>query len=151
MEKGNEVFDKLGLNIEKKGKVSPDKHGYYYLPLAGKQNSIYQSLKGKDFKDYDIISIFVGVNDYKLNKPIVSKDSLESFQYCYDSMLKNIKKQNEKATIILLTPMKRGNFNYMMKTKNSAGLTLNDYRNTIMQLSKKYKTRLSDNSFGEKE
>lgn len=157
-EKGEKAIGYQSYFISHQQKsIDLDNQGYSGYSLAGKNNSIYQKVKNKNFRNSDIISIFAGTNDFKLNKPIISKDSLESFKYCYNSLVDKIINQNKNAKIYLITPLRRNNDNYTSTSVNKAGLKLNDYRNEIIRIGKEknipvidlYNSEITDNNLSQ--
>jgi len=134
--KGEEIIGYQTVFMNKNSNISIDlvNQGYAGYALAGRKKSIYQKIKYDSFKNVDLITIFVGTNDFKLNKPIISNDSLESFKYCYSSLVSKIQKQNKSAKIYLITPLRRNNDGYTSNSVNKAGLKLIDYVNATKEV-----------------
>jgi lysophospholipase L1-like esterase len=124
-------YQDLFVKFQKK-QVYIDNQGFSGLPLSGTENSIYSELKDYNFKESNLITIFVGTNDFKLNKPIYNRDSLNSFHFCLNKLISKIKFQNPKAKIYLFTPLQRDKDGFNINTKNSLGLYLKDYRKEIL-------------------
>lgn len=127
-------YQTVFLNENKNIAIDLINKGYGGYSLAGHKKSIYQKVKDNNFKNVDLITIFVGTNDFKLNKPIISSDSLESFKYCYSSLVSKIQKQNKSAKIYLITPLRRNNDGYTSNSVNKAGLKLIDYVNATKEI-----------------
>ncbi|MGV0828336.1 SGNH/GDSL hydrolase family protein [Empedobacter brevis] len=136
--KGQEAIGYQSIWINKQDTiVSLDNEGYDGYSLAGHERSVFQKLKDKDFSSEDLITIAVGTNDFKLNKPINDKnDSLNSFSYCYETLIDSILSQSKNKNIYLLTPLQRNNDNYDVNYINKAGHKLIDYRNEIIRIGK---------------
>jgi len=122
------------INSKNKNSIKLTNEGYSGFSLAGHERSVYQEVKDNNFSNHEVITIFVGTNDFKLNKPIISKDSLESFRYCYTSLINRIQSQNKKARLYLITPLKRNNDGYTTTSTNKAGHKLLDYRNEVVRI-----------------
>ncbi|MGV0925458.1 SGNH/GDSL hydrolase family protein [Empedobacter tilapiae] len=117
--------------------VNLDNQGYSGYSLSGHERSVFQKVINKDFSKEDLITIAVGTNDFKLNRPIHDKnDSLNSFRYCYITLVDSILSQNKKRNLYLLTPLQRDNDKYDVNYINKAGHKLLDYRNEIIRIGK---------------
>ncbi|WP_223560188.1 SGNH/GDSL hydrolase family protein [Chryseobacterium lathyri] len=144
-EKGNKIIGYQTLFTENKPySITVKNEGYSGFSLSGNEKSIYQEVKDKNFSDADIVTIFVGTNDFKLNRPIISKDTLNSFRYCYSQLIDKIKSQNNKTEIYLITPLKRNNDGYTSFSTNKVGLKLTDYREEIINLGHEKNVKVID-------
>jgi lysophospholipase L1-like esterase len=142
---GNEAIGYQDLFIKaQKTPIYLDNQGYNGLPLSGSDKSVYSKMKDYDFKESNLITIFVGTNDFKLNKPIIDRDTLNSFSYCLNKLVSNIKKQNPQSKIYLLTPLQRNNDNYSIYSTNKVGLKLSDYSHEIKSVGLKYNISVID-------
>ena len=130
--------------LHQKKSIKLENKGFSGLPLTGSETSVYSELENFNFKNHNLITIFVGTNDFRLNKPIKSADSLNSFKYCLSILIRKIKNQNPNAKIYLLTPLQRDKDGYDISYTNSVGLTLNDYRNEILHIGKTTNTPVID-------
>lgn len=117
--------------------INLDNQGYSGYSLSGHNRSVFKKVINKDFSKEDLITIAVGTNDFKLNRPIYDiNDSLNSFRYCYVTLVDSIISQNKKNNLYLLTPLQRDNDGYSINYTNSAGHKLIDYRNEIIRIGK---------------
>ncbi len=96
------------------------------------------------YKNYDVICIAVGTNDYAFNKKLgTANDTKEnkSFNGYMNSLIKEIRSQNSRAPIVLITPIYRGlraSVPAGYHEKNTAGYTLGDICNTIKEMPNRY-------------
>ena len=98
--------------------------------------------------DVHIATIFLGTNDYASATPIgtITDDPTaqteESFTFmgCYKGIIHYLFETYGPIPIVLLTPIQRSNgYN-----KNSAGHTLEDYRNAVLEIGKYYSIPVVD-------
>lgn len=132
------------INSKNNNSIKLKNKGYSGFSLAGHDRSVYQEIKDNNFGKHEVITIFVGTNDFKLNRPIISKDSLESFRYCYTSLINKIKNQNKKASLYLITPLKRNNDGYTTTSINKVGHKLIDYRDEIIRIGLENRLKVID-------
>lgn len=105
----------------------------------------------KYFKGYDLIIIAVGGNDYENNIEIgkVTDNNKKTFCGQLNYIIKQIKKQNSKAKVVLVTPLyrnvykKRTDVNcYVLN--NEAGYSLGDYCEAMEQVAEYKNVKLYD-------
>ncbi|MDM1513605.1 SGNH/GDSL hydrolase family protein [Myroides odoratimimus] len=110
--------------------------GFSGLPLTGETNSVFSNCKDESFQS-QLITIFVGTNDFKLNKPIgnsiVNKD-VNTFIGALNSLIDLIQLKNPKTKIVLITPLQRDNDHYDIYKVNNANHKLIDYVNSIIEI-----------------
>lgn len=107
--------------------------------------------KKVDYKDYDLVIIEAGTNDFKLNVPLgiigSVKDSTfntETFYGAYRDLLGFILQQNPTVQIVLLTPLQRDNAGYDVEYTNSANHKLAEYANAVKAIGEMYALPVCD-------
>ena len=115
--------------LDMRPEITVKNYGLCASQVAGiDETSFVNRTKKEKFKS-DIILIFGGTNDYLGNmamcNPMGAPDDedISTFFGAYNTMVKNIKKNNPKSKIVLITPIRRKG----MDAKNDYGLTLNHY------------------------
>lgn len=105
----------------------------------------------KDYSSADLITIFAGTNDFKLNVKLGKIGNINNknfdvstFYGAYRSLIENIRKQNPSAKIYLFTPIQRNNEGYDIKHRNIAGYKLIGYVNAVKNIGKLYKLPVVD-------
>lgn len=138
-----------GKNVEKNDLTKPEDMYVYKTDFVDNQ------IKGKKFKDFDVVIMAAGTNDYLDNNPFgsIHSTNIREFNGAINKVMSYVKKANvernkegKKAIKIVFVDLfysDRTN-NYAQKTnrfvtKNKIGLTLTDYQNDINALVKKYK------------
>lgn len=109
--------------------ITMKNYGISATQVAGSlDHSFVNRTKKEKFKS-DIILIFGGTNDYMgdlaMCNPLGTPDSDDITTYfgAYNTMIKNIKKNNPKSKIVLITPIKRVG----LENLNAYGLSLKHY------------------------
>lgn len=99
----------------------------------------------RDVKYADVITIFIGTNDFKLNVPLgklSDKDSKdfndETFYGSYQDLLRIFEEKGSNASIYLITPLQRDNEGYDINSTNPAGHKLIDYVNAVKNIGELY-------------
>ena len=104
--------------------------------------SIMDSFLNENYTNSDIITIFAGTNDFKLNVPIGKignkKYDDSTFYGSYEKFLDHILKQNKSVKIYLFTPLQRDNSGYDINKINLAGAKLIDYVNAVKEIGRLY-------------
>jgi lysophospholipase L1-like esterase len=97
------------------------------------------------YSDVDIITIFVGTNDFKLNVPIGTKGLIgdsgfddTTFYGAYRMLLEHILTINPSVKIYLLTSLQRDHSGYDVNFTNPAGFMLIDYVNAVKEIGQLY-------------
>lgn len=109
--------------------------------------SIYDIIMETDIKDYKLIIISVGTNDFKLGAILGSQDTCNDKNTFYGAMclaLDSIKERNKKCKIVLFTPLQRNKAGYDIYTCNTAGYMLSDYVEAIKEIGGLYDIPVCD-------
>lgn len=124
-------------------------------PMAnGTPNGEGTNATGKKqvYKDFDLVTIASGTNDFKLNVPLgnigkigdVNFDT-NTFYGAYRDLIEHILEEKPTIRIVLFTPLQRDNGNYnSWNTVNGAGHSLDDYTNAIKEIAKMYSLPVCD-------
>jgi lysophospholipase L1-like esterase len=104
-----------------------------------------------DLTGYNVIVVAFGTNDYGNNQPIgtiddsyiYSLDSSQTFYAATKYVIEEIKRKNPTATIVFSLPINRTDHGtlagkWAYGAANTAGHTLNDYCNAIIDVCNKY-------------
>lgn len=101
--------------------------------------------EAQNLADIDVVTIFAGTNDFKLNKPIGSLGAIgdtafdtSTFYGAYRSLLENFLTRKPTLKIYLWTPLQRDNAGYDVNYVNPAGHRLVDYVNAIQSVGLMY-------------
>ncbi|OPH48178.1 hypothetical protein BC351_38530 [Paenibacillus ferrarius] len=88
----------------------------------------------------DCITIFAGVNDFRLDKPIGQVGTADIYTYygAYTSLIEHILTTNPRCRLSLWTPLQRDKDGYDIFTVNAAGHRLLDYVEAALQLGQLY-------------
>lgn len=104
-----------------------------------------------NYRKYDLITIFVGTNDFKLDVPIgeigiknQTEFNSQLFFGAYRKLLDFILESNPSTNILLITPIQRDNDGYDIDKRNLSGFSLGDYRTAIEELGKMYSLPVLD-------
>lgn len=87
---------------------------------------IAEEIETLDLTKADVYTVFLGTNDWWHGKPVGNVDDYkndtgnETFFGAYRTIFKKLKSLNDKAEIVLLTPLQRGDFVYIANMKNNA-------------------------------
>lgn len=106
----------------------------------GNEGTIYKNIMGRDFANFDLITLEGFVNDWFTNVPLGTIGSTETTTFygsLYNALI-HIKESNPNATLVLITDhhtRKTDSFPaFDIFAKNSAGLTQQDYRDATTEL-----------------
>ncbi len=146
LEKGNKaigyqtnIANMLNDNIRIKNE------GYSGYSLAGNKKSVYSEVINLDYGKVDLITIFCGTNDFKLNVAIGDSNSDETYFYgALTKLIERIKSINPNVRIVLLTPLQRNNKGYSTENYNTVGHKLIDYVNATKEVGEKYNLQIVD-------
>ncbi len=112
-----------------------------------RQDSFLDRMQDID-PESDIIVIFGGVNDFNHAHPLADETSLdpETFYGALNLLLTSLQNRFPTADFLLMTPMKSSDFKGYpnWKEKNSAGLTLKDYRDAILKTAENHSILVLD-------
>ncbi|UKS27136.1 SGNH/GDSL hydrolase family protein [Paenibacillus sp. HWE-109] len=90
--------------------------------------------------ELDCVTIFAGVNDFRLDKPIglLESDNIYTFYGAYRSLIEHILAANPRCRLSLWTPLQRDKDGYDIFSVNAAGHRLYDYVEAIVELGRLY-------------
>ena len=110
--------------------------------------STYYIGKDINYKQYDLVTIFIGTNDFRYNKNLGKLSNNEydqaTFIGAYQLLIEKILKSNKDIDLVLITPLQRSKDGYDINFTNEAGYKLIDYVNAIKDLGKKYSLPVLD-------
>ena len=135
---------------EKCGFSSYDNYGVSGAPMAsGSANGkgTVDTIEETDLtdKNYDLVIIAAGTNDFKLNIPIgIDNGDITTFYGAYCRSVERLINANINTRIVLLTPLHRNNGGYDDEFTNKAGHNLKDYVNAIRSIGEKYSLPVCD-------
>ena len=136
------VAKKYGLILDKSA-VS----GMGWLVSVADKNG-YQTIIDTDFKNYDLCTVAYGTNDYCLadtNLGDVNDDTTDTICGTINLSIQHILESNPLCTVIVITPTPNYYFNeYSDKHANTAGYTLQDMRQKMVEICKKYQIACVD-------
>lgn len=94
----------------------------------------------------DCVTIFAGVNDFRLNKPIGELGTFDesTFLGAYASVVEHIIGQNPKVTLSVWTPLQRDKDGYDVHYVNEAGHRLIDYAEAVKLIGHTYSLPVLD-------
>ncbi|WP_051620247.1 SGNH/GDSL hydrolase family protein [Paenibacillus sp. UNC451MF] len=94
----------------------------------------------------DCVTIFAGVNDFRLNKPIGELGTFNenSFLGAYTSVVEHIIGHNPDVTLSLWTPLQRDKDGYDIHYVNEAGHRLIDYADAVKLIGRTYSLPVLD-------
>lgn len=113
-------------------------------------NDIYSQLKVSEYlyRDADYVSIFLGTNDFGMNRPLgTPNDEPDTGTVCASlkNVLDTIIAANPDVKIMLLTPLYRQDGNHKgFTSKNGADYTLGDVRDAIKAIGAEYRCKVVD-------
>lgn len=88
--------------------------------------AIAEKIQQLNLQRSDIYSIFLGTNDWWAGKPLGTMNDYHTnsgngtFYGAYRIIVDQLRELNPKASIVLITPMQRGDFVYLKDSKNNA-------------------------------
>jgi lysophospholipase L1-like esterase len=88
----------------------------------------------------DCVTIFAGVNDFRLGKPIgeLGTDDIHTFYGAYTSVIEDILTKNWACRLSLWTPLQRDKDAYDIFYVNEAGHRLSHYVDAIVAIGQQY-------------
>ena len=133
------VKEKLGfLKVDNKG-INGQTMAY-----QSTNKSTYSIGKDINYKEYDLVTIFIGTNDFRYNKKlgVISEDSNKydetTFIGSYQMLIETILQSNPSIDLVLITPLQRSKDGYDTNFTNEVGYKLIHYVKSIKDLGKKY-------------
>lgn len=108
---------------------------------------------GKDinYKDYDLVTIFIGTNDFRYNKKLGKVEENNKNDYdestfvgAYQMLIEKILSSNPSVELVLITPLQRTKDGYDTNYTNEEGSKLIDYVNATKALGEKYSLPVLD-------
>jgi len=138
------VKEKLGfLKIDNKG-INGQTMAYQKT-----NKSTYYIGKDINYKQYDLVTIFIGTNDFRYNKKLGKLSNNNEYDQAtfigaYQLLIEKILKSNKDIDLVLITPLQRSKDGYDINFTNEAGYKLIDYVNAIKDLGKKYSLPVLD-------
>ena len=131
--------------IDNKG-VNGQTMGY-----QSKNTSTYDLGKTINFKKYDLVTIFIGTNDFRYHKPLGSLKNINSNDFddktyfgAYQLLIEYIKKSNPHIEIILITPIQRVRDGFDIHYFNKENHQLIDYVNATKKIAHLYSLPVID-------
>lgn len=159
----NKKWLTLGDSITKAGKyqnILKNKLGFSEICNKGingqtmahqtKNKSTYDLGKEIDYNDYDLVTIFIGTNDFrygkKIGKIVTDENYFDetTFTGSYQLLIENILSSNPKIDLVLITPMQRNHDGYDINFKNNKGHKLIEYVEATINLGKLYSLPVLD-------
>ena len=140
------VKEKLGFSkVENKGMNGQT------MAYQKTNKSTYAIGKNIDYKKYDLVTIFIGTNDYRYNKKLgkIQENNKNihdesTFIGSYQMLIEKILSSNPYIDLVLITPLQRTRDGYDINYTNEAGHKLIDYVNATKALGKKYSLPVLD-------
>lgn len=132
------VSSTLGLELTNSGYAGASM-AYRISSADWNPFSFIEKSKTIDFKQYDLVTISYGTNDWANGDGLGEIDSIDENTVlgALNNGIKNIYTSNPKITIILLTPIYRSDKGGSAAV-NSHGLTLREYTNGMIEVCNKY-------------
>lgn len=135
------VKEKLGFaNVDNKGLNGQT------MAYQNTNKSTYSIGKEIDYKNYDLVTIFIGTNDFRYNKKLgkLGEYDEKTFIGGYEMLIEKILSSNPYIDLVLITPMQRTKDGYDINFTNKVGSKLIDYVNGIKDLGEKYSLPVLD-------
>jgi len=94
----------------------------------------------------DCVTIFAGINDFRLNKPLGDSDSYDIFSFfgAYRTLVEDILTKNPGCRLNLWTPLPRDKDGYNIYSTNEAGCRLSDYAQAVRSVGLEYSLPVLD-------
>lgn len=135
---------------EKLGFSKVDNKGMNGQTMAYQTNnkSTYSMGKNINYKKYDLVTIFVGTNDFRYNKKLgqIKENNYDegTFMGSYQMLIEKILSSNPGVELVLITPLQRTRDAYDINYINKSGSKLVDYVNGVKALGEKYSLPVLD-------
>ncbi len=121
------------------------------MGYQSKNTSTYDLGKTINFKKYDLVTIFIGTNDFRYHKPLGSLKNINSNDFddttyfgAYQLLIEYIKKSNPHIEIILITPIQRVRDGFDIHCFNKENYQLIDYVNATKKIAHLYSLPVID-------
>lgn len=145
-------------NVTEKDLTKNGKDGVHASDMyVYKTDFVDNQINGRKFKDFDVVIMAVGTNDYLDDNPFGALDStnIREFNGAVNTIIRYFQDASQERVSEGKKPIKvvfvdlfysDRTYDYSQKTnrfitKNKIGLTLTDYQNNINDLVKEYKTQ----------
>ncbi|TDF93200.1 SGNH/GDSL hydrolase family protein [Paenibacillus piri] len=88
----------------------------------------------------ECVTVFAGVNDFRLHKPLGGPNSYDSLTYygAYRTLIEQLLTANPYCRLNLWTPLARDKDGYDIHFTNEAGCRLGDYVEAVRQVGREY-------------
>lgn len=88
----------------------------------------------------DCVTVFAGTNDYRLDKPLGSRDGHDpsTFVGAYRTLIESVLTANPGCRLSLWTPLQRDKDGYDIVRPNAQGHRLGDYAQAVSALGREY-------------
>ena len=140
------VKEKLGFSIVENKGINGQT-----MAKQKTNQSTYSIGKNIDYKEYDLVTIFIGTNDYRYNKRIgeIEENNKKiynesTFIGSYQMLIERILMSNPYIDIVLITPLQRTKDGFDINHKNEVNSKLIDYVDAIKSLGQKYSLPVLD-------
>ncbi len=89
---------------------------------------------------YDCVTVFAGVNDFRLSKPLGSPGDIgiHTFYGAYATLIESILKAHPVCRLNLWTPLHRDKDGFDVETRNDCGCRLDYYAEAVRVLGRRY-------------
>lgn len=115
------------------------------------EKSTYYIGREIDYNEYDLVTIFIGTNDFRYNKKVGKIETTHNEPYdeqtflgSYQLLIEKILSSNSSADIVLITPLQRTRDGYDINFTNEVGHKLINYVNGIKELGEIYSIPILD-------
>lgn len=148
--RANEYQDKL-KNILGFSRIDNMGKNGQTMAYQSKNNSTYIVGKTIDYKSYDLVTIFIGTNDFRYNKKLgeIKESGSVNFDEAtftggYQLLIEKILTSNPGIDLVLITPPQRIRDGYDINFTNEVGSKLIDYVDVIKSLGEMYSIPVLD-------
>lgn len=121
------------------------------MAYQSQNNSTYTVGKTIDYKAYDLVTIFIGTNDFRYNKKLGEVKESGSYNFdettftgSYQLLIEKILSSNPGIDLVLITPPQRIRDGYDINFTNEVGSKLIDYVDVIKSLGEMYSIPVLD-------
>lgn len=150
---GDSITKANGYQIilkEKLGFSNIDNKGINGQTMSYQKNnkSTYSIGKNINYKKYDLVSIFIGTNDFRYNKKLgeIKENNYDEMTFIgsYQMLIEKILSSNPEVNLVLITPLQRTKDGYDINYINKCGNKLIDYVNSVKALGENYSLPVLD-------
>lgn len=95
---------------------------------------------GAGIGSYDCVTVFAGVNDFRLHKPLGTLESRNPYDFygAYAALIEGILLRNPYCRLSLWTPLQRNKDGFDTERRNDQGCQLRDYVNAVRAIGAHY-------------